>query len=138
MRKNASPKYRNSCGVTLVEMMIVAVIIGILCAIAIPNFALIRNNTYKNQCITNLRRIAAAKEHWSMETGAADTAVPTAAQLDPYVKEDIWDEDLEKSTTGHNLVCPLDTDKTFTTSYDINAINVKPTCKKQPTTHVLP
>ena len=66
---------RHNRGITLVEMMVVAVIIGIICAIALPNFATIRNNAYKDQCIINLMRIVAAKEHWSMETGATDADI---------------------------------------------------------------
>ena len=108
-------------------MMVVAAIIGILCAIALPNFATIRNNAYKDQCITNLMRIVAAKEHWSMETGAADTDIPTATQLDPYIKDGTA-----------SLKCPVDIQKTFATSYSINAVNANPTCKIQPSTHKLP
>lgn len=126
MRKNARPKYRNSCGVTIVEMMVVVVIIGILCAIAIPNFALIRNNAYRDQCITNLHRIATAKEHWAMETGASDDATPSAADLDPYIKDGTA-----------SLKCPIDAQKTFSTSYSINAVNVVPACKINPSTHKL-
>ena len=118
---------RHNRGITLVEMMVVAVIIGIICAIALPNFATIRNNAYRDQCITNLMRISAAKEHWSMETGAADADVPTAIQLDPYIKDGTA-----------SLKCPLDAQKTFATSYSINAVNAAPACKISPGTHKLP
>ncbi|MDD5680064.1 MAG: prepilin-type N-terminal cleavage/methylation domain-containing protein [Candidatus Omnitrophica bacterium] len=127
MKKISGLIHRNNYGFTLMEMMIVAVIIGILCAIAIPNFITVRNNTYRDACITNLRRIVAAKEHWAMETGAADTDTPTAVQLDPYIKD---------GTTS--LVCPVDASKTFSTSYNINSIATNPACKIQPATHVLP
>ncbi|MBU4488856.1 MAG: type II secretion system GspH family protein, partial [Candidatus Omnitrophica bacterium] len=80
------PTPKRNHGFTIVEIMVVAIIIGILCAIALPNFAKIRNNAYRDQCTTNLQRIVAAKEHWSMETGALDTDTPTALQLDPYIK----------------------------------------------------
>lgn len=125
MEKPAT-KYDNA-GFTIVEMMVVAAIIAILCAIAIPNFMKIRTNTYRDVCITNLRRIAAAKEHWSMETGAADADTPTALQLDPYIGD---------STAS--LICPLDTSKTFSTSYIVNAISTNPACNISPGSHVLP
>ncbi len=45
---------RNSA-FTLVEIMIVVAIIGLLVAIAIPNFVRARNTSQKNICINNLR-----------------------------------------------------------------------------------
>ncbi len=117
----------HSRGMSLVEVLTVAVIIGILCAIAIPNFTKIRHTTYTNECITNLRRIAAAKEHWSLENNADDTATPTASDLDPYIK----------GGTA-SMVCPLDPAGSFGTSYSIQSMANNPTCKIEPANHSLP
>ncbi len=124
-------KLKNKKGFTLIEIIIVTIIIGILATMAMPQFSKIRKRMYRDRCITNLRRIAAAKEHWSLETGAADTVTPTAAQLDPYLREDIWDEDGESLIAGHEMVCPIDPDgdvATFETSYTVNAIETNPEC----------
>lgn len=119
-------KSKNRKAISLVEMVIVALVIGILCAVAVPNFTRIRANVYRDRCITNLRRIVSAKEHWSLETGAADTATPTETQLDPYIKDGT-----------SSLFCPIDPSESFATSYNINNISTDPTCKIEPTTHKL-
>lgn len=72
---------------TLVEIMIVVLIIGILLAIAVPNFIKARQSSRLQTVIGNLKQIESAKEQWAMETGQVSSAVPTEAQLVPdYIK----------------------------------------------------
>jgi len=54
-------------GFTLVEIMIVVLIIGILLAIAVPNFVRARDSSRTQSCIANLRQIDSAKEQWAMD-----------------------------------------------------------------------
>lgn len=66
-------------GFTLVEIMIVVLIIGILLAIAVPNFVKARQNSRVQTVVGNLKQIESAKEQWAMDTGASSTATPTIA-----------------------------------------------------------
>ena len=54
-------------GFTLVEIMIVIAIIGLLCAIAIPNYVRARANSQASACINNLRQIASAVDQFALE-----------------------------------------------------------------------
>ena len=66
---------------TLVEIMIVVAIIGLLAAIAIPNFIKAREASQKNACIANLKQIDGAKQTWALEEKKVSTSLPTAAML---------------------------------------------------------
>lgn len=72
---------------TLVEIMIVVMVIGILLAMAIPNWLNTRENSRQKTCISNLRQIDDAKEVWATETNQGDNATPTQSDLVPtYIK----------------------------------------------------
>ena len=75
-------------GFTLVEIMIVVAIIGLLAAIAIPNFVRARATSQANACINNLRQIDAAENEWALEQGkSSGTAAPSlTTDLTPYIK----------------------------------------------------
>ncbi len=58
---------RRQAGFTLVEIMIVVLIIGILLAIAIPNFVQARETSRAKSCVANLYQINSAKTQCSMD-----------------------------------------------------------------------
>ena len=105
---------RNSRGFTLVEIMIVVAIIGLLAAIAVPNFMQARTSSRTSTCVNNLRLISAAKDQAALENGLDDTATPTTTELSPYLKS-------TNASTG------LPTEPTGGT-YTINAVSAVPTC----------
>jgi prepilin-type N-terminal cleavage/methylation domain-containing protein len=79
-------KTNRKSGFTLVEIMIVVAIIGLLAAIAIPNFVKARTTAQKNACVNNLRQIDGAKEQWALENRASEGAPIVKADVDSYIK----------------------------------------------------
>jgi prepilin-type N-terminal cleavage/methylation domain-containing protein len=74
-------------GFTLVEIMIVVAIIGLLAAIAIPNFVKARATSQANACINNLRQIDAAAQQFALEKGKkTGDSITYPSDLTPYIK----------------------------------------------------
>lgn len=111
---NIKTNIRRNHGFTLVEIMIVVAIIGLLAAIAIPNFIKARETARKSSCINNLRIIDSAVEQWVMEKNiVADGSVtPQFTDIQPYLK--------------HTVVCPSG-GTTFADSYQLQMISTNAT-----------
>ncbi|MGD2278758.1 MAG: prepilin-type N-terminal cleavage/methylation domain-containing protein [Candidatus Omnitrophota bacterium] len=74
-------------GFTLVEIMIVVAIIGLLAAVAIPNFMRARERAQQNACIANLKQVDGAKTLWALDSGGGSTSTPGWGDLiDTYIK----------------------------------------------------
>jgi Tfp pilus assembly protein PilE len=66
--------------------MIVVGIIGLLAAIAIPNFIRARERTRRTHCWNNMRQIEAAKAQYAMESSLPDGAtISPSTALNEYL-----------------------------------------------------
>lgn len=109
-------------GFTLVEIMIVCSLVGMLAAIAIPNFVRARQGSQTNVCINNLRQIQSAIQTWAMESNKGPKSVVAETDVTPYLK--------------NKAICPSG-GKNFSDSYSLTDVSTEPTCQKAASSHVL-
>ena len=99
------------------EIMIVVAIIGLLAAIAIPNYKLARDRSRMTSCVTNLHRIDGAIQEWAMECKKQSGQ--------PVIYDDI------KVYMRNPVVCPAG-GTTFSDSYEISSVDSPSACLRVP------
>ncbi len=107
-------KNQKRSGFTLVEIMIVVAIIGLLAAIAIPNFVKARTTSQKNACINNLRQLDGAVQQFALENKKAASSTVALTDCTPYLK--------------NSVVCPAG-GTSIGDSYSVTDCQTAPSCK---------
>src|SRR5207253_1866255 len=115
MKKTTSRK----SGFTLVEIMIVVAIIGLLAAIAIPNFINARTTAQTKACINNLRQIDGAIQQWALEQNKTGGDTTTQASIQKY---------LGRGVNGTWPQCPANGQYGSGGSVGTFAVSQPPTC----------
>jgi len=109
---------KSTKGFTLVEIMIVVAIIGLLSAVAIPNFVKARAKATSTACISNLKQIYGAKFVYAIDKKQSDIiTIDWSALVPNYIKR--------------TPNCP------GSGSYTLGIINVTPTCTLSSSGHTL-
>jgi prepilin-type N-terminal cleavage/methylation domain-containing protein len=101
---------------TLVEIMIVVAIIGLLAAIAIPNFVKARTTAQTNTCIANLRQISGAVQQWALENNKAASATVALTDISGTATNQL------KGSINTDIKCPA------SGTYSVSDVATLPAC----------
>ena len=91
--------------------MIVILIIGVILSVAIPQFLSARSRSRQKTCVSNLRQLNGAKDHYAMEQNLPDGTPVNPADIAPaYIRN--FPSCPEGGTytlnpTGQGVVCSI-------------------------------
>jgi type IV pilus assembly protein PilA len=95
---------KNESGFTLIELMIVIAIIGILAAIAIPQFSAYRQRSYNSSANADLRNAATAQEAYYVDsmtyTGTIGNLVGTYGL---YTSKGVVFQNIRGNTSSYHM-----------------------------------
>jgi len=97
---------KNEKGFTLIELMIVIAIIGILAAIAIPQFSAYRQRSYNAAAESDLRNAATAQEAYYVDesTYCHTVATITGATYGLYLSDKVSLDINNATVTTYNMI----------------------------------
>ena len=72
---NTGKKFGSEDGVTLIELLIVVIVVGILAAIAVPVYTNYMTRTRRADAKTALEQLGASQEMWRAERGNYSTSL---------------------------------------------------------------
>jgi competence protein ComGC len=93
-----------------VSIALTVLLIPLLAAVAIPNFARARDQAQRNACWMNLEQIESTKQVWALENKKSGTDVPSETDLKTYFKD------------SQIPACPKGG------TYTLNAVDTRATC----------
>ncbi|MFY9402226.1 MAG: prepilin-type N-terminal cleavage/methylation domain-containing protein [Candidatus Omnitrophota bacterium] len=116
---------------TLIEVLVVIVIIGILAAVAVPNFIKTKYNALSKEAVSNIKLIAAAEKIYKLENNVY-ISCSNAANCNALLKLDLitsnWNYRVTLSAGVATITATLTVNSqcTYTlTSRDFNAEPIK-------------
>lgn len=84
--KTHSAVSNRTAAFTLVEIMIVVVLVGLLCAMAVPQYQKVRTRSQDAAVLGNARQLASAAAQYYLTTGASSVETASLIGQEAYLK----------------------------------------------------